>query len=57
MKILKKIILYITTPFNRFGSRGITDNISKSFNKNSYLNYVVAFLITTAIVLFAIFLV
>ena len=55
MEVLKKIILYITTPFNRFGSRGITDSITKSFNKNSYLNYVVAFIITAAIVLLAIF--
>lgn len=56
MGFIKKFFLYLTTPFNRFGSRGITDAITKTVNKHKYLNYIIAFVITAIVVLAIIFL-
>lgn len=56
MKTLKKILLFIINPFSTFGIGKSSDKVAKTFNKNGYLIYILAFVVTIAIIFFTYFL-
>lgn len=55
MEKIKTFLAYLFNPFHKFGSRGLADKVVKYVNKKNFINYLVAFLITVLIVVFAYF--
>ena len=55
METLKKILTIIVNPFHRYGSRGVTDAITKNINKKPYINVIIAFVILVIVIVLAYF--
>lgn len=52
MKILKNIILFIINPFRTFGLGRTSDKVVKYTNNNSYVIYILSFIIAAAFIIF-----
>lgn len=52
MKIFKKIISFIVSPFSTFGLGKTSDKVVKFNNKHPYFIYILSFIISAGIIVF-----
>ena len=51
MRILKKVLSFIISPFSTFGLGKTSDKVVKFISKNQYLIYILSFMISVAIII------